>query len=479
MATITVKSQQELTRVLANATTDIAVEMGPDAQGRVQDYYILAPTTVILKVTKGAKLTAHVPDLTVDVNGGIFDGNDKPHHVFINSGSASSGRGSRVTALGGTFRERGGATDAETSAHIDNDAQAHISSGVVNVHGKAWVAADGNAEVYAFDDAEVYAFGRAKVRADDNVTLRAHGHSEGHLHGKATGYGSGPVVLTMVSPASTAQVGSSAKLRVGEGVPHTQFNTSADVEPEFISAEEASLPDTLNRIRGRGKTAFHRNAPAAPIMDEEVAKFLEGREPGDPLNLAVMKAYEEGYRSQADAAAASVVKELPVTPPAVAVPEDGIGFDGNCDGCGDPFVKEGRDTHHIFPTGEINHDADASHRAYAVEDNPLAPSEKVLQLDENTLVKLKYRKADGKPDLVQQFDWARKRWGRTMTCEVGPGREVVDSLRALPRDDRAVTKAVAARFGTATGKCLMCHKPLVDSTSVTRGYGPDCASKLR
>lgn len=550
MPTITVHSQDELTRVLANATSDIAVEMGPDAQGLVQDYNILAPTSVILKVAKGAKLTAHVPDLTVDVNGGIFDGNNKTHHVFINSGSASAGRGSRVTALGGTFRERGGATDAKTSAHIDNDAQAHIGSGVVNVHGKARLTADGNAEVYAFDDAKVDSFGYATVRADDNVELRAHDHSEAHLHGKATGYGNGPVTLTMVSPASTAQVGSSAKLRVGEGVSHLQFSNSADVTPEFISEAEAKLPDTLNRIRGRGKNAYHRNASAAPIMDEEVVKFLEGREPGDPLNIAIMKAFEEGYRDQADAAAAMIT--------AVDVAKESAGhgehsYDGNTFIHTEPDQHPELKTFSIVSTAGVNdvqaEDENAAREQHEerfpgttvvaistrdtldeesccagcecgnacaqgctvgpvcseyddnavmcgkchnpVEDcmcfsGPSFPlTEKVAvvpsyhdnaAVEDETLVKVGQK--NGAPHTVQSFDWQRGRWGRSMIVAGGPGRELLKSLESATPDARKVPANVAAAYGHATGKCLMCSKPLSDAASLSRGYGRSCATKL-
>lgn len=539
MPTITVKSQDELTRVLANATSDIAVEMGPDAQGLVQDYDILEPTSVILKVAKGGKLTAHVPDLTVDVNGGIFDGNNKPHHVFLNSGSATAGRGSRVTALGGTFRERGGLIDAKTNAHVDNDAQAHISSGVVSVHGKAQVMADGNAEVYAFDDAKVDSFGRAKVRADDNVTLRAHDHSEGHLHGKAQGYASGPVVLTMVSPASKAQVGSSARLRVGEGVSHTQFSNSADVEPEFITAAEANLPDTLNRIRGRGKNAFHRNAPAAPIMDEEVAKFLEDREPGDPLNIAVMKAYEEGYRSQADAAAAMVaavdaaedangvpltdadrrLKTFTVTSPegvrewqaededhareqhedafpeepviAVSSRNNAADEESCCAGC-----DCGNRCAQGCPVGPVCSEYDdnavmCGRCSNPVEDcmcfsGPSFPlTEKVAAMpsytdnaavEDETLVKVGQK--NGEPHTVQAFDWQRGRWGRSMIVAGGPGKELLKKLESVAPDARKVPANVAAAYGHATGKCLMCSKPLSDAASLSRGYGRSCAQKL-
>lgn len=565
MPTITVTNQDELDRVLANADSTISVVVGPDARGQVQDYDILAPTTAILKVAKGAKLTAHVPDLTVDVNGGVFDGNNKPHHVFLNSGSATAGRGSRVTALGGTFRERGGATDAKTSAHIDNDAQAHISSGVVNVHNKARVTADGNAEVYAFDDAKVDAFGRAKVRADDNVVLRAHDHSEGHLHGESQGYGSGPVVMTMVSPTSKAQIGSSAKLRVGEGVSHTQFSTSADVEPEFISAAEASLPDTLNRIRGRGKNAYHRNAPAAPIMDEEVVKFLEGRDPGDPLNIAVMKAYEEGYRSQADAAAAMITPEKHLVytdasgehhyQPVSDIPYSGTlidpdtGDDMDVSGWAESYqgdirtdpmdivYADAEGNHHTQPWGDVvrsgglidSEGEDMSVIGGTAEgDAPLFPeytdkpsledaiaqlasvnntacgkchnpvedcmcfsgpsfpvTEKVAVVptyadstvveDEN-LVKVGHK--NGEPHTVQSFDWQRGRWGRSMIVAGGPGKELLKTLESMAPEARKVPANVAAAYGHATGKCLMCSKPLSDTASLSRGYGRSCANKL-
>lgn len=60
----------------------------------------------------------------------------------------------------------------------------------------------------------------------------------------------------------------------------------------------------------------------------------------------------------------------------------------------------------------------------------------------------------------------------------GPGKELLKTLESMAPEARKVPANVAAAYGHATGKCLMCSKPLSDTASLSRGYGRSCANKL-
>ena len=97
-------------------------------------------------------------------------------------------------------------------------------------------------------------------------------------------------------------------------------------------------------------------------------------------------------------------------------------------------------------------------------------------VEDATLVKVGQK--NGAPHTVQSFDWQRGRWGRSMIVAGGPGKELLKKLESVAPDARKVPANVAAAYGHATGKCLMCSKPLSDAASLSRGYGRSCAQKL-
>ena len=97
-------------------------------------------------------------------------------------------------------------------------------------------------------------------------------------------------------------------------------------------------------------------------------------------------------------------------------------------------------------------------------------------VEDATLVKVGQK--NGAPHTVQSFDWQRGRWGRSMIVAGGPGKELLKKLESATPDERKVPSSVAAAYGHATGKCLMCSKPLSDAASLSRGYGRSCANKL-
>lgn len=105
-------------------------------------------------------------------------------------------------------------------------------------------------------------------------------------------------------------------------------------------------------------------------------------------------------------------------------------------------------------------------------------TEPVVYLDqEDILVKVSY--TEGKPNTVEEFDVANKRWGRSMSVLAGTGKSLHDALITLPRDARRVPEGVAAGYGKLTGKCLMCGRSLTSTESLAAGYGHGCRGKLR
>jgi hypothetical protein len=69
-------------------------------------------------------------------------------------------------------------------------------------------------------------------------------------------------------------------------------------------------------------------------------------------------------------------------------------------------------------------------------------------------------------------------WGTFHTASSKTSREVFNSLRRVPEEERLVPAETAKKFAKDTNTCLMCGKPLSDDMSVRRGYGPSCATKV-
>lgn len=92
------------------------------------------------------------------------------------------------------------------------------------------------------------------------------------------------------------------------------------------------------------------------------------------------------------------------------------------------------------------------------------------------LISVKY--AGGVPLALKAFDWTSKRWGRSMSTAVGAGKTILDMVESCHPETRRVTAIVAKAYGTATGTCLLCSRPLSSPASLAAGYGPECRGKL-
>lgn len=431
MSAVTVRNQAELDAALSADVPDRAVYLEPEVLGRWTQYVVRNPTPFILKVGDGVRLWAAAPGLTVDVNGGAFDGNNMPHKVYAQRGTAHTGRGSQVTATGGAIFERGGKSDAKSIFHLEGSAQGEVASGTAVVLGDARLTAYGSAKVLAYGRARVDAFGNAEVRADDDVEIRGHGESTAHMHGHSRAYGNEDSTVTLVSPSSSANMSDGSKLVVSELVPPHQYLSTKT--PIVVKDKIARLPDIAREMEGRGRAAFHANLPSAPALDARVREELEGLPVGDLYGASVMEAFQRGYRAEADAAAASVVS-----------PTDAVRQVSTAD-------------------------AEAVH--------PL--TEKLVAIPTDSaeeVVRVSYK--GGKPNTVMSYDWGKQAWSRSMSVAAGEGALILKRLLAMSPEGRRVSARAAASYGIASGTCLMCSRPLSDETSLKRGYGPDCARKL-
>jgi len=95
-----------------------------------------------------------------------------------------------------------------------------------------------------------------------------------------------------------------------------------------------------------------------------------------------------------------------------------------------------------------------------------------------TLFKIDYDSA-GVPTTVRTCSPRDGKWSDPRSVAAGAGKLRLSYIESTPKAQRKVTAINAASYGKATGACLMCGRKLSDTDSQNRGYGPECASKLR
>ena len=96
----------------------------------------------------------------------------------------------------------------------------------------------------------------------------------------------------------------------------------------------------------------------------------------------------------------------------------------------------------------------------------------------DTIIKITYD-AQGLPSTVRVCSPNNGQWTRSMTVRAGVGKEVLKDVLRIPPQSRTVPAHMAQRYGAATETCLLCGKPLSDGASLRRGFGDDCARKVR
>lgn len=109
---------------------------------------------------------------------------------------------------------------------------------------------------------------------------------------------------------------------------------------------------------------------------------------------------------------------------------------------------------------------------------PVTRSAPVVALSDGRVVKFGFK--DGAPHTVQELDTSTYAWGRTMVVVSPAGKALVEAAKLSSAEERKVPAETARAYAEASGgSCLLCGRALSDPTSQTRGYGPECASKVR
>lgn len=115
-----------------------------------------------------------------------------------------------------------------------------------------------------------------------------------------------------------------------------------------------------------------------------------------------------------------------------------------------------------------------------------AVTEKVVEVKSSSgrrfVVKFSYRKHH--PYSLSELrlpppDQPENLWEPPVLCSSTRGKYILDLVQKTPLSERRITRETARIYAGRTGRCLQCGKSLTDSTSLRRGYGPKCASKVR
>lgn len=109
---------------------------------------------------------------------------------------------------------------------------------------------------------------------------------------------------------------------------------------------------------------------------------------------------------------------------------------------------------------------------------PVTQSNPVVALSDGSVVKFGFK--GGAPSTVQELNTETHVWGRSMAVVSPSGKALLDKAKGTPAEERKVPEELARSYATATGgACLLCGRVLRDPSSQARGYGSDCASKVR
>jgi len=94
---------------------------------------------------------------------------------------------------------------------------------------------------------------------------------------------------------------------------------------------------------------------------------------------------------------------------------------------------------------------------------------------------VKFKFSSGEPVGVQVLDESRMVWGRNMVTSVGKGKVLLGLAEQVPDGWlRKIPGNIVQEYAAANnGVCLLCNRTLSDPDSQRRGYGPECAAKVR
>jgi hypothetical protein len=536
-ALVVVTSQDELDRVLNNPDAlypeqPVVLKSADPEALRPTVFNVHTRLVNPIEVTNGTWVDVHVPDMDIEVRGGRMNTPHVQKSVHVVHGHAHVPRGCDVEADGGFVSVRGGPDKAAGTIRLRGAAQGEVDGGTVLAFDNSKVVAYGSTKVRATGRSQVTSHAISDVYADDRTTVYAHGKSTTRLYENATGYGNENSSVTLTSPTARASMGPGSTLRTVSGVTSDHYEASEGVRFEEVSDLDARYPDIVRELRLRGGAAFEDGKMRAPVLDAEVQKALEGLPVGDSRSVEMMDAYIEGFEDAKQSAEESLGEEMAEYPrdeellkvysgsgvpaytpdsPLESHLDSYTDDTETCCECGEPFTTDDSGiTRHVGADGDVDYDADEDHSPFAEfeeavpqsflltekvmilpdsgfdpEDSPMIPlppadgvrpEGTVIAKPSETLIKIGYK--NGEPHVVQNFNWDARKWGRSMSAAAGPGKALISEASRTHPNLRKVPEHVAAAYGQCTGSCLMCSRPLSDTTSMSKGYGPGCREKM-
>lgn len=110
--------------------------------------------------------------------------------------------------------------------------------------------------------------------------------------------------------------------------------------------------------------------------------------------------------------------------------------------------------------------------------SPVVQSQPVVATSDGPVVRFGFK--SGAPHTVQALDPDTLTWGRVTVVASPSGKALLVKAKETPAEERKIPQDTARAYAKASrGSCLLCGRSLSDPVSQARGYGSDCATKVR
>lgn len=108
---------------------------------------------------------------------------------------------------------------------------------------------------------------------------------------------------------------------------------------------------------------------------------------------------------------------------------------------------------------------------------PVADAQRVMLLPDAQGRVVKFGLSNHTPSTVETLDEVE--WTDSRSVRAGEGKRLLELAQRTHPVLRAVPDTIARDFAYVTNRCLLCGRELSDAQSLARGYGSDCADKVR
>jgi hypothetical protein len=111
------------------------------------------------------------------------------------------------------------------------------------------------------------------------------------------------------------------------------------------------------------------------------------------------------------------------------------------------------------------------------ESYPVTFNKRIMFIPDEHGKVVRFSFKEDRPHTVETLRGAK--WSFSRSVAAGEGKRLLSVASRTHPYARAVSPEVAKDYASVTKSCLLCAMPLSDAISVLRGYGPDCASRIR